>query len=202
VDADGTNAKRLSNAGDNPAWSPDGRAIAFSSWRTGKCALVVMSASGGHKRSLNKFEPTSSGCFSHPTWSPDGRKIAFERGYQIYVMSADGSTGPLRITQTSNPSDTSPAFSPDGRQISFNRSGDIYVMSGTGTRQRRLTRTRALEYAPAWSPDGRKIAFVADTDPNGFGNEDVWVMDADGRNAHRLVHTRADDSTPSWSRNP
>ena len=112
--------RRLTHsASDNdrfPTWSPDGRHIAFSSWRDGDdYEIYVMEADGSNPRRLT----TDSG-FS-PTWSPDGRYIAFSSwrdGYsEIYVMDADGSN-PRRLTDRSG-DNYSPTWSPDGRYIAF-----------------------------------------------------------------------------------
>jgi Tol biopolymer transport system component len=191
MDARGRNVKRLSTDGDQPAWSPDQRKIAFVRDRSGKCALTVMDSDGTHKRTLTKYEPTATGCFSSPTWSPDSRKIAFERDYQIWVTFADGRSHPQRLTRSAHPSDVSPDWSPDGHLIALDRNGDIYVMNVDGTAARRLTRGHGPEYGPDWSPDGRRIAFVR--------NEDIWEIDADGSGAHRVIRTRGYDSAPAWS---
>jgi TolB protein len=194
MDASGGNLERLARNGDQPAWSPDGRRIAFVRGRSGKCALSVMNPNGGDTRTLTRYEPTTSGCFSSPTWSPDGRKIAFERGYQIWVTFADGRGRPQRLTRSAHPSDVSPDWSPDGHLIAFDRNGDIYVMNVDGSAARRLTQGHGPEYGPAWSPDGRRIAFVR--------TEDIWVMNADGHGAHRVIRTRGYDSAPVWSPDP
>jgi len=99
--------------------------------------------------------------------------IAFESGFELYVMPADGSTAPVRISPKpagANFFETDPAFSPDGTMIAFSRSNptggaDVWVspfdpaspvLPGTGSWTKV---TSGADGQPTWSPDGTKIAF-------------------------------------------
>ena len=115
----------------SPAWSPDGRQIAFSSNRDGNFDIYVMDSDGKNVRNLTKH-----GRRDHqiPTWSPDGRQIAFSSNRDggdddIYVMDSDGKNV-HRLTKHKK-EDILPAWSPGGRiAFSSNRDGnvEIYVM--------------------------------------------------------------------------
>ena len=94
MNADGSGTRRLThNARYNaePAWSPDGRKIAFRSTRNGNRDIYVMNADGSGKRNLTR-NPAQDGS---PSWSPDGRRIAFisdrDGRLEAHVMNADGS---------------------------------------------------------------------------------------------------------------
>jgi Tol biopolymer transport system component len=94
MNADGSGARRLThNASQNaePAWSPDGRRIAFVSRRDGNAEVYVMSADGSGLRNLTRNPARDV----RPSWSPDGRRIAFvsdrDGRLEAYVMNADGS---------------------------------------------------------------------------------------------------------------
>jgi Tol biopolymer transport system component len=82
-----------------PAWSPDGRKLAFVSRRDGNSEIYVMNSDGSAQENLTR-QPAND---SHPSWSPDGRKIAFvsrrDGNSEIYVMNADGS-GLRNVTRT------------------------------------------------------------------------------------------------------
>ena len=159
-----------------PSWSPDGRSIAFQSYRDGNHEIYVMDSDGSNPRRL-----TNNSYHDHsPSWSPDGRSIAFQSKGDIYVMGTDGSN-PRRLTV--HASDYDPSWSPDGRSIAFrsHRDGnhEIYVMDSDGSNPRRLTNNSYHDHSPSWSPDGRSIAFGSD--------RDVYVMGSDGSNPRRLV---------------
>jgi Tol biopolymer transport system component len=182
-----------------PAWSPDGRRIAFLAWRpTGRSVfeLRVVNADGSGQR--GRVLAREAGSFA---WSPDGRRIAFEgpgAPLDIYVVNADGS-GQRRLTRDAQPS-TSPVWSPDGRRIAFEDWGgagprvpepDIHVVGADGSGRRTLAR-RGQQ--PAWSPDGRKLAFVsARRKPGTF---DVYVMNVDGSGLLSLAQS---GQRPVWS---
>ncbi len=107
VDANGTGEVNLTNDpadDDQPAWSPDGRLIA---WQRDS-RIWTMKPDGTEKTNL--------ALGIHPNWSPDGTKLAVARG-GIWVMNADGSGQ----TQLTSASDREPAWSPDGTQIAFRR---------------------------------------------------------------------------------
>ena len=94
MNADGSGTRKLThNARYNaePAWSPDGRKIAFRSTRNGNRDIYVMNADGSGKRNLTR----NAAWDSRPSWSPDGRKIAFvsnrDGRLEAHVMNADGS---------------------------------------------------------------------------------------------------------------
>ena len=74
-----------------PAWSPDGRKIAFASERDGNSEIYLMNADGSGQRSLTR----NLAYDGDPAWSPDGQKITFvsnrDGRYAVYVMNADGS---------------------------------------------------------------------------------------------------------------
>ena len=138
MNADGSGVTRLTdNDADDwsPAWSPDGRRIAFDSNRDGDFEIYVMNADGS---GVTRLTDNDADDWS-PAWSPDGRRIAFDSDrdgdFEIYVMNADGS-GVTRLTDN-DADDWSPAWSPDGRRIAFdsNRDGDfeIYVMNADGS---------------------------------------------------------------------
>jgi len=101
MNADGSGTRKLThNARNNaePAWSPDGRKIAFRSTRNGNRDIYVMNADGSGKRNLTRH-PARDGS---PSWSPDGRRIAFvsnrDGRLEAHVMNADGS-GQRSLTQ-------------------------------------------------------------------------------------------------------
>jgi uncharacterized repeat protein (TIGR01451 family) len=198
---DGGSPLRLTSNGasdSDPAQSPDGSKILFTSERDANREIYVMSADGSGPTNLTN----SAGADFRASWSPDGGKIAFtsdrDGDNEIYVMNADGS-GVVRLTDNLA-LDASPAWSPDGSKIAFvsNRDGnlEIYVMHADGAGQANLTNNSATENDPAWSPNGR-IAFTSNR--AGGAQSHVWVMDADGGNAVQLTSGMAVDDQPAWS---
>ena len=202
MNLDGSGQRELTPDDDasekSPAWSPDGRQIAF--FATG---LRVVNADGSGLRKLTR---TGWGD-SAPAWSPDGRQIAFvdrrDSSFEIYAMSADGS-GQRRLTRNAW-RDSDPAWSPDGRQIAFVSNWQVWVMNANGSGQRRLTHNGARNFVPAWSPDGQRIAFERRVGRVNYGrcnacgraaNFQVYVMNADGSGARLLARNAAE---PSWS---
>jgi len=201
VNPDGSDQRQLTRAPKSsvcgsftPAWSPDGRKIAFSSNRTGFFRIFVMKADGTNPKRLTRGKAGIED--EAPVWSPDGRQIAFMRGSstppqtdQIYVMKADGSD-PRQLTHRGF--NAYPSWSRDGRKLVFvnvrdqgqvNAIVQIYVMNADGSDRRQLTRS-GLNAFPRWSPDGRKIAFVRED----RGNDQIYVMNADGSNQHAITH--------------
>jgi Tol biopolymer transport system component len=104
VNADGGGLRNLTpkpvGAYAEPAWSPDGRKIAFVSHRDGNSDVYVMNTDGSGQRSLTRNPAFDA----DPAWSPDGRKLAFvgkrDGSYGVHVMNADGS-GQRRLAQRS-----------------------------------------------------------------------------------------------------
>jgi WD40 repeat protein len=192
---DGTHAEYI-----DPAWSPDGRRLAFASGPPGANQIYVMNADGSDRRRLTEGE----GNPGRPAWSPDGRRLAFHSrqsgNSEIYVVNVDGS-GPANPTNLTNhpAEDLLATWSPDGGRIAFtsNRDGrwQIYVMNADGSGQTRLTHTAGFDVLGAWSPDGRQIAFHSNRD----GNWEIYVMHPDGSGHIRLTRNDALDYLPAWS---
>jgi dipeptidyl aminopeptidase/acylaminoacyl peptidase len=134
VDLATANTKQLTsnqvNDGD-PAWSPDGTKIAFSSQRDGNYEIYVMDADGSNQIRLTE----SSDVDIYPDWSPDGTKIVFATvreetlARDIWVMNANGSDQHSLIRRPGN--DSEPVYSPDGTLVAFSGDdgslGHIYV---------------------------------------------------------------------------
>jgi TolB protein len=181
----------------SPAWSPDGRRIAFARGDS-KWKLYVAGADGRHERELTS-EATQKGLITSNAWSPSDRALVFAGKGGIFVMGADGSRQ-QRLTR--NWQDDDPAWSPDGRKLAFVRGDHIFLMNANGTDQHRLSSHRAADGGggPTWSPDGQKIAFSAF-----FGQSDrIVVVDANGTKPHRLTRNPKDSETayeydPAWS---
>jgi Tol biopolymer transport system component len=183
---------------DAPSWSPDGRSIAFTSFRNGRGDIYVMDAGGSGQRRLT----TTPAHDDLATWSPDGSRIAFvsdrDGNLEIYVMNADGS-GQLRLT-TASGSDYGPSWSPDSRRIAWRSDRDgnaeIYSMNADGSDVRRLTRNPASDYSPTWGPDGR-IAWISNRDTG--AKTSLYVMNGDGSEPRRITGGYWNELRPAWS---
>jgi Tol biopolymer transport system component len=166
VDPDGSGLLPLTShpaADFSPAWSPDGKRIAFVSARDGNTEIYVMDADGSGPTRL-----TTTTTFEFaPAWSPDGSKIAFHAGdgndLEIWVMNADG-TNPEQRTNNSV-SDAEPSWSPDGGRMVFVRGVSLYTMAADGTGQTEALSCSSPYFCalrtPDWSPDGtNRILYV------------------------------------------
>jgi TolB protein len=168
--ADGHGRRVVASGGlanDDPAWSPDGRMLAFSRQLTAAdWSVYVVSARGG---AAHPLVPRSTGQALTPAWSPDGRSVAFAQRaadgrWQIAVARRDGTH--VRVISDGKGSDSSPTWSPDGRRIVFVREvgldgNALYVMPASGGRARRLTPAALDAVQPQWAPRGPLVAFAA-----------------------------------------
>jgi Tol biopolymer transport system component len=180
-----------------PAYSPDGRTIAFCSERRGKFEIWLMDGDGRGQRQLTRRRYDAL----WPDFSPDGRRVAFQTSdgspaaVDIYVVPVTGGK-PRRFTGAPG-DDQYPAFSPDGKTIAFvsQRKGtpQIWLMNASdGHNQRQLTRDAAAKNEnPDWSPDGRRIAYQA--------AGDIWVMNPDGSARRNLTRSRDREFGVAWS---
>jgi TolB protein len=138
----------------DPAWSPDGKTLAFASLRDGIQKIYVMDANGNNLRRLTDTVRVEA----QPSWSPDGTRIAFVSGdnvtTQIYIMNSDGT----EVTKVTNGPgfNENPTWSPDGTMLAFwsNRSGNlqIYTIRSDGTQLTRLTSNAFNDENPDWAP--------------------------------------------------
>ena len=188
----------------SPAWSSNGKDIAYSSSRSGDPEIWITDANGGVARRITSFRgPDVSPVFNPKT----GAQIAWVSGRtglpQLYVMDTDGSA----VTRmTDGGYATSPSWSPNGQFLAFawNRKygpgapggQDIYVMEVATKRWIQVTHDGGRCDFPSWSPDGRHIVYAntADGQP---GHMKVWTMLADGTQRRALTGTGAD--MPNWS---
>ena len=233
MNTDGSGKKRLTTGltTTDPAWSPDGRQIAFTrNEDVGEFTtftdddVFVMDADGDNVRQLTPEHDGSSS--SQPTWSPDGRTIMYVRGPSIasaVVSATPLAFGELRTMDaaggentrlTRGEPDAAPAWSPDGREIVFVRghdlnkaSGDmdLFVMGASGGTPRRLTHTPgSLETAPAWSPDGSRIAFARSYSNSAFtGEAAIFVINRDGSGESLVLrHTLFSETSYGLSWSP
>src|SRR4051794_4533940 len=142
-----------SNSDSAPAWSADGRHIAFA--RGGQIWVMDQDGSSAH--------PVTSGWgATDPTWSPDGTRLAFSR-FDIVVV--DLATGvETNITPGSPGEDVAPDWSPDGTKIAFQSARDghaqIYTVDPAGGSLTNVSHSDSVDVQPSWSPDGTKIAFT------------------------------------------
>lgn len=201
VNPDGSGEKQLTfdPANDRePAWSADGRRIAFVSSRgQGDDEIYVMDWNGANQRDVSNHSP---GTDSDPAWSPDGQRIVFTKDQDIYTVNADG-TG-LKPIVTGPAIDYHPSWSPDGIHIAFNsnRSGnaDIYMINADGSGPTtQLTNNPSQDYSPAWSPDGQRVAFYSFRD----SNWEIYVLNVSdgGATPRRLTSSSSTDASPTWS---
>jgi len=181
-----------------PAWSPDGTRIAFSSRRGGSFDIYVMNADGTGTEQLTSTKEDDS----HPTWSPDGEQIAFARDApgDIFVMSSDG-PGALRISDPLA-QEAEPAWSLDGDWIAYIRRTpgtpvrEVWLVRPDGSERHALTSEGAKAYTPAWSPDSARIVFSSDQNGEVF---ELYTVGIDGKGRRSVTPTAGDLFEPAWS---
>jgi TolB protein len=202
-DYDGANVRRITTNRQlniTPSWSPDGRTVAYTSYRRGYPDIFLALIYQGMQE-----EPTTRGTQNFlPMFSPDGQRIAFmsnrDGNPEIYVMNRDGS-GVRRITN--HPAiDVTPTWSPTGTQIAFtsDRAGrpQIYVVGADGLNLRRITMAESYADRPTWSPAPfNEIAFAALT---GAGY-DIKVYDLASGETRQITFGEGSNESPAFSPN-
>ncbi len=182
----------------SPAWSPDGRQLAYVSFEDQKAVVWVQDLTSGERRRVANFRGSNSA----PAFSQDGRTLAValsrEGLTQLFSMPVTGGT-PTRLTQ-SNAIDTEPVYSSDGKSIYFvsDRGGgpQIYRMGAGGGNAERVTFSGNYNISPSISPDGKNLAYIT----RQGGAFKVSLLELDSGSARQLSDT-TEDERPSFAPN-
>ena len=182
----------------SPAWSPDGKRMAYVSFERGHAVIYEQMMDSGRRIVLANYPGSNSA----PAWSPDGKRLAVvltkDGPSQIYLVNADGS-GLTRLT-FSGAIDTEPSWSPDASQLLFTSDRDgspqVYMMPVAGGKAVRMTFEGKYNVSPRWSPDGKNFVFVT----RQAGQYRIAVMNVASGQIQVLTDGH-DDESPSYAAN-
>jgi eukaryotic-like serine/threonine-protein kinase len=177
-----------------PAWSPDGRYIAFARFSEREKGIYIVPALGGTERKVFSPDWVSIDTCTI-AWSPDGKYLAYvdrsspQTRYGIWLISVES----LERRQITSPPqqdlmDAGPSFSPDGETLSFARQSsaesiDIYLVSVGGGDPKRLTFDNSGNPPIGWTPDGTEVLFTS----FGGGEWGLWRLPVTGGTAQRVT---------------
>jgi TolB protein len=202
-DYDGENQRRVTTnrtLNINPAWSPDARSLAYTSYRRGPPSIFISHIYEGTLEDVTK----SAGESWLPAWSPDGTRLAFtstrDGNSEIYVVNRDGSS--VRRLTNHPGIDSTPTWSPTGTQIAFtsDRSGSpqIYLVAADGLGPVQRLTSESYADRPTWSPAPyNEIAFASRNGP-GF---DIKIIDVATRQVKQLTFGEGSNESPSYAPN-
>lgn len=183
----------------SPAWSPDGRKLAYVSFENDNSEIFVQVLRSGARRRVS----SRAGINSAPAWSPDGRMLALtlskeDGNLDVYVL--DLTSQILTRLTTGSSIDTEAAWSEDGKDIYFtsDRSGgpQVYRIPAKGGQVSRITFEGRYNARPRLSPDGNQIAVVH----NDRGNYRIALVDPE-RSSLRVLTDGALDESPAFAPN-
>lgn len=202
ADADGENARILVESNEplmSPAWSPDGRKIAYVSFEKKQSEIYVQTLRSGARQRVSS-RPGVNGA---PAWSPDGRRLALtlsksDGNLDIYTLDLQSQVL-TRLTERGS-IDTEPAWSEDGAELFFtsDRAGQpqVYRVPVSGGRATRVSFEGPYNARPRLSPTDGRLAVVH----NDRGNYRIAVIDLERRFTQVLTKGALDES-PSFAPN-
>lgn len=190
-----------------PSVSPDGKSIAFTTYRYGGWKIAVSDMNGRNVRRLT-MDPQYA---YDASWSPDGQRLVYRRivnkggayfrgNGDIFVINADG-TGNRNITNDDSEHARNPSFSPDGQLVAYDAfvGEQLFVVTvrPNGTDKTRIEMGGVHAFAPSWSPDGAWVAHLRQDEDE---YTDLWIMRPDGSDARNLTDSRANGYAPIGDR--
>ena len=203
ADADGYGPQQITSGSINllPAWMPQGRGLAFTSFRDGAGAHLFQIDLGTRAvQQLVKMGDFATGA----VFSPDGIRFAFSASQaentDIWLSPIEG--GIVRRLTDSRGIDISASWSPDGKRLAFvsDRAGSpqIYTMAMDGSDVRRITFQGNYNQEPAWSPKGDLIAFSGRDEHRVF---DLYTVNVQTGKITRVTQNEGTNEKPSWAPN-
>ena len=202
ADSDGYNERPILRSYEpimSPAWSPDGRKLAYVSFESGRSEVYVQDLYTATRERVAAYP----GINSAPAWSPDGRKLALtlskDGSADIYIL--DLSSKRLRRLTRHWAIETEAAWSPDGQYIYFtsDRRGQpqIFRVALETGEVERVTFEGTYNANPVISPDGRYLAMVTASPGQGYH---IGLLDLQTGDFRVLTQTLLDES-PSFAPN-
>jgi dipeptidyl aminopeptidase/acylaminoacyl peptidase len=177
---------RGKKASSSPAWSPDGRRLAFISDRTDKRQIYLISPDGGEAEPLttDAKESAPEGVSSF-AWSPDGKSIAFAANdpKTEALKDRDKKYGEFQVVDQDH------------------RMTHLHVLTVASKTVKRLTDGSMTVGSFEWSPDGSQIAFDhrINDDPSNGGSADISIVRVEDGAVRKLVTQEGPDAAPKWS---